>query len=63
MARNVVEHIFGTLKRRFDLMVASPEYSKSKQAMFTLGVRASGNRWEHVRNIEGREHIYMPCDH
>ena len=34
MARNVVERIFGTLKRRFNLMVASPEYSESKQAMF-----------------------------
>ena len=29
----------------------------------TLGARASGNRWEHVRNIEGREYIYLPCDH
>lgn len=34
MARNVVERIFGTLKRRFSLMVASPEYSENKQAKF-----------------------------
>jgi hypothetical protein len=34
MARNVVERIFGTVKRRFSLMVASPEYSEEKQAKF-----------------------------
>ena len=34
MARNVIERIFGTLKRRFSLMVASPEYSENKQARF-----------------------------
>ena len=34
MARNVIEHIFGTLKRCFSLMVASPEYSENKQARF-----------------------------
>jgi len=34
MARNVIERIFGTLKRRFSLMVASPEYSENKQAKF-----------------------------
>ena len=34
MARNVVERIFGILKRRFSLVVASPEYSESKQAKF-----------------------------
>lgn len=32
MARNVVERIFGIIKRRFSLMVASPEYSEQKQA-------------------------------
>ena len=34
MARNVIERIFGVLKRRFSLMVASPEYSETKQAKF-----------------------------
>ena len=34
MAHNVVERIFGILKRRFSLMVASPEYSENKQAKF-----------------------------
>ena len=34
MARNVVERIFGIVKRRFSLMVASPEYSETKQAKF-----------------------------
>jgi hypothetical protein len=34
MARNVIERIFGILKRRFSLMVASPEYSEDKQAKF-----------------------------
>ena len=34
MARNVVERIFGAVKRRFCLMVASPEYSEEKQAKF-----------------------------
>ena len=34
MARNVIERVFGTLKRRFSLMVASPEYSENKQARF-----------------------------
>jgi len=29
----------------------------------TLGGRASGNRWEHVRNIEGRGPIYLACNH
>jgi hypothetical protein len=34
MARNVIERVFGTLKRRFSLMVACPEYSEEKQAKF-----------------------------
>jgi DDE superfamily endonuclease len=34
MARNVIERIFGIIKRRFSLMVASPEYSEEKQAKF-----------------------------
>jgi hypothetical protein len=32
MARNVIKRAFGTLKRRFSLMVASPKYSEEKQA-------------------------------
>ncbi len=31
-ARNVVERIFGVVKRRFRLMVIAPEYSLRKQA-------------------------------
>ena len=34
MARNVIERIFSAVKRRFCLMVASPEYSEEKQAKF-----------------------------
>ena len=34
MARNVIERTFGSLKRRFGLMIASPEYSEEKQAKF-----------------------------
>lgn len=30
--RNVIEHIFGVVKRRFRLMVAGPEYSRGVQA-------------------------------
>jgi hypothetical protein len=33
-ACNVVECIFGAVKCRFSLMVASPEYSEEKQAKF-----------------------------
>ena len=29
----------------------------------TLGARASGNGWEHVRNIEGTGSIYLACFH
>jgi hypothetical protein len=38
MARNVIKRAFGTLKRRFSLMVASPEYSEEKQAKFILAL-------------------------
>jgi len=31
--------------------------------MLTLGARASGNRWEHVRNIEGTGPISLACSH
>ena len=43
MARNVVERIFGILKRRFSLMVASPEYSEDKQAKFIPALCALHN--------------------
>jgi len=29
----------------------------------TLGARAPGNGWEHVRNIERTGTIYLPCSH
>ena len=38
-------------------------FEKFDDLFLTLGARASGNRWEHVRNIEGRGTIYLPCDH
>jgi len=43
MARNVVEHTFGILKRCFNLMVASPKYSEGKQAMFIPALRVLHN--------------------
>lgn len=42
-ARNVVERIFGVSKRRFNLMVASPEYSEEMQAKFVAALCALHN--------------------
>lgn len=42
-ARNVVERIFGVLKRRFRLMVAAPEYSSEVQAKIVHALCALHN--------------------
>ena len=55
MARNVIERTFGTLKRRFSLMVASPEYSEDKQAKFIPALCALHNF------ISVHDHDDIPC--
>ena len=37
-ARNVIERIFGVVKRKFRIMIAAPEYSLEKQAKIILAI-------------------------
>jgi len=52
--------------RRLQDTINANEYTSSHVDLlfdYSLGVRASGNGWEHVRNIERTGSIYLTCFH
>ncbi|KZT18145.1 hypothetical protein NEOLEDRAFT_1080905, partial [Neolentinus lepideus HHB14362 ss-1] len=63
-ACNVIEHIFGVVKRHFDLMVASPEYSTIMQAKFIAALGALHNFiWIHDPSDHDEDEVNDPNQH
>jgi len=55
-ARNIIEHIFGVLKQRFQILVLSPEYNMNIQARIPAALAALHN-FIHINEGDGADDI------